>query len=93
MAIPSSDPRPYSRFNPRTGQVEWVEPSAPAPGRNVRTRMENDDEVRRRLIAAGLPWSKDQSGLRGRYLDKLLRLAGLPERHLVEEVEPDRSAR
>lgn len=46
-------PRPYSRLNPATGNVEWVTPEEQAGGPRRSSRLETDAEVKARLKAAG----------------------------------------
>lgn len=44
--LDSTKPRPYRRFNPVTGRVEWVAPPEPGRQRRPRSRLETDDELR-----------------------------------------------
>lgn len=86
MSRPDIGPRPYSTCTP-DGQIVWVMPSDPKPARKLRSRLENDDEVRARIRAAGhTPFGL--SSARGNILDDYLRLYGLTARACVDEVQP-----
>lgn len=79
-------PRPYSTLTP-DGRIVWVTPSDPPPARKLRSRMENDDEVRARIRAAGhLPFGL--SSVSGAVLDSYLKMYGLTPRACVDEVDP-----
>jgi len=83
--------RSYSRWNPKTGDVDWIDPSTPVTPPRVRSRIETDDEVRARLTPAHHAQNPHYPpehfrGTHGRSLDDLLKIYGLPPRRYVDEV-------
>ena len=82
-------PRPYSRLNPATGRVEWVTPGTPSSTPNLRSRLETDAEVRRRLIPLIGVFSMFRlTKLHGKELDAELKENGLEPRKMIDEVQP-----
>lgn len=74
-------PRPYSTL--RDGRVVWVTPEEHATiGKAGRVRLENDDEVRLRLVRAGHSGYKSY---KGKDLDDWLRYWSMPPRQYVDE--------
>ena len=94
----SQPQRSYSRVGP-DGRFEWIDPPAQSAAdaairpTRIRSRLETDDEVRARLSVAHAsrnPWApRETFGLsRGRALDELLKVYGLPARGYIDEVIP-----
>lgn len=80
-------PRPYSTL--RDGKIVWVTPEEHAGGNLKRSRLESDDEVRRR-IKASIQWSywnpcPDLAAVKGKELDKRLTIFVLPPRQFIDE--------
>lgn len=77
---PNNRPRPYSTLH--RGRIVWVAPADSTLSPRLRSRRENDDEVRARLkVVVGLTYSKYS----GKELDEQLKYWGLPARGWVDE--------
>lgn len=77
-------PRPYSRYNPVTQRVEWVAPVERGVSAPKRSRLENDDEVRKRLqVHFGSGWGR---AVHGATLDEWLKSCQEPPRHYVDDI-------
>lgn len=76
-------PTPYSTL--RDGRIVWVYPEpAGKSKKKLRSRPETDDEVRKRLLKAGL-WHYPMSS--SKELDAQLEYWKLPPRGFVDEAE------
>jgi len=77
--------RPFSRFNPQTGRIEWVHPDdVKAPAR--RSRKETDSEVRKRLANHVPSWMLSAiGGWSGKTLDDYLAIYGAEPRKDIDE--------
>ena len=84
--MPQNKPRPYSTLV--NGRIVWVAPGEnPPPARKVRTRLETDDEFRRRIqIAKG--WAGVYATHTGQQLDAVAKHWDIAPRKLIDEIEP-----
>lgn len=73
-------PRPYSTLV--DGRIIWITPEEHASTKRVRSRSENDDEVRARFRARGL---YTYPNLKGKALDAQLDYWNMPPRGFVDE--------
>ena len=92
-----SSQKAYSRLNTYTGKIEWVYPGENINERymkhlkdlrlNRRSRMETDDEVRRR-VRKDHPevWSKMMGDEKGHKLDQVLKHFDIGVRKAVDDV-------
>lgn len=80
--LDSTKPRPYSRYNPATGRVEWVAPPEPGRQRRLRSRLETDDELRARFDR----YDRERTRrLHGAELDAFVKREGHPPRRFLDE--------
>lgn len=80
MTTTDNRPRPYSSLV--NGKIVWVSPEERGAGPRKRSRPENDDEVRARLLR-GAGWTVS-ANVTSEYLDELLKDAGLKPRGYVD---------
>jgi hypothetical protein len=74
----------YSYLDPE-GRIVWSDPnpsSSDSPPAKKRARLETDQEVLERLLAAGKNVDKY---IKGRHLDEVLKSYSMPSRQYVDE--------